>query len=474
MIPQHDLTVQTLLVGGLISVANAVIALYLWNERRKEIFLLFWSLAWTCNALRWGTLYVALYEPVLRSFLSFESAVVHFLVTLGCFDLLPGKRWRRTWMVVLTAIVAVGFTVAGLVFQIPAEMEYARAFTMLGFWAASMLVAFRFERLPGYAIAAVTIAAWAAYVGVALAVLGAGTANHIVIPLFNVPLAFSIIVIAYQRSRRELAESEERRRSAEKELQRQRDELAHAQRVATLGELTASITHELAQPLTAILADARAAVRFSETDPKNGEVKEALLDIAAAAGAAGETIHRLRAMFKKQGGESTLLDVNILLQEVLRLLKNDLLQSHIQVHFLRQENLPPVLGDPVQLRQVMLNVLVNAKEAIAAAEAGPREIQIETRRDERGCVAIDIRDSGVGLPETELQRMFHRFVTSKPQGLGMGLAISRSIVQAHQGRIWASRNAGYGLTLHIRLAAAEALSAEADRGQGRQDEPRSI
>jgi two-component system sensor kinase FixL len=214
-------------------------------------------------------------------------------------------------------------------------------------------------------------------------------------------------------------------------------------------------------------------VRFSETDPKNGEVKEALLDIAAAACNAGETINRLRAMFRKQRGEFTLLDVNILLQEVLRLLRSDLLQSHIQVHFIPENNLPPVLGDVVQLRQVMLNVLVNAKEAIAAAEAGPREIQIETKLADGDRVAIDIRDSGIGLPETELERIFHRFVTTKPQGLGMGLAISQSMIQAHLGQIWASRNADRGLTLHIRLAAAETLSAGQNLGSASLDEPGS-
>jgi two-component system sensor kinase FixL len=122
--------------------------------------------------------------------------------------------------------------------------------------------------------------------------------------------------------------------------------------------------------------------------------------------------------------------------------------------------LPPVLGDAVQLRQVLLNVLVNAEEAMDAAEAGPHEIRIETSRANDGRVAIDVRDSGVGLAETELERMFNHFVTSKPQGLGMGLAISRSIIQAHQGQIWASRNVGRGLTLHIRLAAAETMPPE--------------
>jgi two-component system, LuxR family, sensor kinase FixL len=206
-------------------------------------------------------------------------------------------------------------------------------------------------------------------------------------------------------------------------------------------------------------------VRFIDSGPTNGEATEALHDIASAARNAGEMINRLRAMFRKQGGERELLDVNAMLQDVLRLIKSDLLQSRIEVHFTPGEDLPPVPGDAVQLRQVMLNLLVNAKEAIAAADAGPREIQIETSRIDGDRVAIDIRDSGVGLAEAELEQMFNRFVTSKPHGLGMGLAISRSIVEAHDGQIWASRNADRGLTLHIRLAAAEMIPAESGCGR---------
>jgi C4-dicarboxylate-specific signal transduction histidine kinase len=277
----------------------------------------------------------------------------------------------------------------------------------------------------------------------------------VVVPLFNVPLAFSIIVIAYQRSRRALARSEENRRRAEQELQQQRDELAHAQRVAMLGELSASVAHEIGQPLTAILLNAQAGLRYIENPQASGEVKEALVDIFTSARVASETIDRLRALFRKEHAERAPLDLNVLIDEVLRLLRTDLLQRRIEAHFEPGPSLPQVLGDPVQLRQVMLNLLVNAEEAISAADSRPREIQIQTGRTEAGDVTIDVRDSGAGMPETELERMFTHFVTTKPQGLGMGLAISRSIVEAHDGRIWASRNPELGLTLHVTLPAAE-------------------
>ena len=246
-------------------------------------------------------------------------------------------------------------------------------------------------------------------------------------------------------------ESEQRRRRAEEEAQRQRDELAHALRVTTLGELTASFAHELNQPLTAIAANAQAARRLLIAGRLDPDVKEAIDDLAADAVRAGETVRRLQALFRKQPAGRAPLEVNALIDDVLRLLATDIRRRNIAVHFTRGEGLPAVLGDGVQLRQVLINLLVNAAEAISLAGEGPREIRIETRRRDAGHVAIAIRDSGPGAKESDLERMFEHFVTTKPHGLGMGLAISRSIVEAHGGRIWADRNDERGITLHIHL-----------------------
>ena len=246
-------------------------------------------------------------------------------------------------------------------------------------------------------------------------------------------------------------ESEQRRRRAEVEAQRQRDELAHALRVTTLGELTASFAHELNQPLTAIAANAQAARRLLIAGRLDPDVREAIDDLAADAVRAGETVRRLQALFRKQPAGRAPLDVNALIDDVLHLLATDIRRRNIAVHFARGERLPAVLGDGVQLRQVLINLLVNAAEAIAAAGEGPREIRIETRRRDAGHVAVAIRDSGLGAKESDLERMFEHFVTTKPHGLGMGLAISRSIVEAHGGRIWADRNEERGITLHIHL-----------------------
>lgn len=569
---------HTLLVGGLLNLANSLIALYLWNERRSERFLLFWSLAWMCGAIRWATSYFAAGNPELVPLLSLQSAVLHFLLVLGSYDLLPGKPWKRPLAVGLTAILILSYTLAGIAFGIPAQMEYARFFTVLLVWAACMLWAYRSERLPGYAFAAGTIGVWGTYVGVGLYVLGKDIAAHVVVPLFNVPVMFSIIVVAYQRSRRDLhenertlrkifdtaptpiiiarpprgeleranaaavrnlglppdglagktmsehglimdpaaraeiyaelaagrrvigriveyqrpgdaprtiaihaesifldrgeryifsfydltelrraeravAEAEERRRAAEVALQRERDEMAHAQRVTTLGELAVSLAHEIGQPLTAILANAQAARRLRENNPNDPEVGEAILDIANSAREAGDVIARLRSLFRKGETERALLDVNRLVDDVLRLVRNTLLHDDIHVVLELAGDLPPVQGDAVQLRQVLLNVIMNAREAIAAAAHGRREIHIRTRRTGSGC-ALALSDTGIGLAAAECERIFEHFVTNKPNGVGMGLAISRTIILAHDGRIWATAGADSGLTLNIELPAA--------------------
>jgi len=242
-----------------------------------------------------------------------------------------------------------------------------------------------------------------------------------------------------------------RRRQAEDEAHRQREELAHALRVTTLGELAASLAHEIKQPLTAILLNAQATVRLLDAGEPAGEgVRETLADVAADAQRASEIIRRLRAMFRKEHMAARALSVNELTEDVVGLLQYDLRRKGITMLRTYAPAVPPVPGDPIQIQQVVLNLLVNAGEAIAAAGDGPREIAIATARGP-GVVEIAIGDTGVGVKEAELERIFERFVSTKPDGLGMGLAISRSIVEAHGGRIWATSKAERGLTVHVEL-----------------------
>jgi PAS domain S-box-containing protein len=243
-----------------------------------------------------------------------------------------------------------------------------------------------------------------------------------------------------------------RRRQAEEEAERQREELAHVLRTTTLGELAASLAHEINQPLAAIVANAQATRRLLDTGRASRPgVIETLTDIADDAKRASQVIRRLRALFRKEHVVRRQVDVNELVEDVVGLLRHDAERQRIAVRCAFGRGLERVSGDPIQLQQVLLNVLLNAREAIAMSEEGPREIVIETAGHQPGVVAISIRDTGIGVKDADLEHIFEHFVSSKPDGLGMGLAISRSIVQAHGGRIWATANPDRGLTVDVEL-----------------------
>jgi signal transduction histidine kinase len=278
-------------------------------------------------------------------------------------------------------------------------------------------------------------------------------AGGIAIVVLETALILALLANRAQLRRAHAAarESELRRLDAEREVQRERNELAHALRLTTLGELTASIAHDLGQPLAAILANTEALHRLASAHAlTDSELQEAMADIEMDARRAGEVLSLLRDLFRKESSERARVDVNAIVDDVLRMLRSDLQSKKIWVRFTRAYALPGVLADPVQVRQVILNVIVNAEEAITAAAGSERDIHIESRREGEH-VAITVRDTGIGTAESDLAHMFDRYVTTKPEGLGMGLAISRSIVQAHRGRIWATRNEDRGLTLHIEL-----------------------
>jgi PAS domain S-box-containing protein len=243
-------------------------------------------------------------------------------------------------------------------------------------------------------------------------------------------------------------------RKTEEALARGREDLAHAQRVATLGELAATLAHEMNQPLAAILTNAQAGERLMQRQRLDRrQLAEPLQDIIGDARRAGEVVRRLRALFRKERPDRRPVDLNEAIGEVTGLLRKDLEWKGIALHLDLAQQLPPVLGDMVQLQQVILNVVLNACEAMNGASGGPREMRIETGRDEGQHVTLIFRDSGAGVKEGDLERIFDRFVSTKPDGLGMGLSISRSIIEAHGGRIWATRNEDRGLTIHGELPA---------------------
>jgi len=242
------------------------------------------------------------------------------------------------------------------------------------------------------------------------------------------------------------------RKRAESELQLQREELAHVTRVSMMGELAASLAHELNQPLTAILSNAQAAQRFLTAKPVNlVEVQEILTDIVDDNSRASEIIRRIRALVKKDELSFARLDLSTVTRDVVAVVRSDAILRNVQVQYQAGDDVPPVRGDRIQLQQVVLNLLLNAFDAMKDCHAEERQLLVRVESDGDGVVEISVRDRGIGLTSDKLDRIFEPFFTTKRDGLGMGLSISRSIVDGHGGRLWAENNQGRGATFHVVL-----------------------
>jgi PAS domain S-box-containing protein len=242
------------------------------------------------------------------------------------------------------------------------------------------------------------------------------------------------------------------RKQAEEALDKVQADLAHVTRVTTLGELAASIAHEINQPLTAVVTNANACSHLlAGESPDLAEVREAMVDIAAAGTRASEVIAGIRALLQKAATEKTRLDLNKVIQEVLDLTRSELCTSQISVQTDLPAGHPPVLGDRVQLQQVLLNLIMNGIEAMAASTTWPRRLLIRSQVHDSHNVLVAVRDSGLGLNPQHMDHIFKTFFTTKSGGMGMGLAISRSIIEAHGGQLWAATNPGPGATFHFTL-----------------------
>jgi PAS domain S-box-containing protein len=245
-------------------------------------------------------------------------------------------------------------------------------------------------------------------------------------------------------------------RQAEVSLRRSLDQIAHLNRVAAMGELTAALAHELNQPLAAILSNAQAAGRFlGGESPDLVQVGECLTDIVADDKRAAEVINRLRSLLKKGEYQPSLVDLNEVVSEAMRLVGNDALLRQVSVKFEPLPGLPPVLGDRIQLYQVALNLIMNGLDAVAERSPRDRWVLVRTTEVDGGGVELTVEDSGNGVAASDLARVFEPFFTTKRDGLGMGLSISRSIVQAHGGKIWAENRAGRGAMFHCMLPVAQ-------------------
>jgi signal transduction histidine kinase len=254
--------------------------------------------------------------------------------------------------------------------------------------------------------------------------------------------------LLYERRRRRLAEVVSFRRMAE---------LAHLNRVATAGELSASIAHEVRQPLAAMVAQSSAAQRWlAQPSPNLEEAQAALKKIIVAGGRASQIVENLRSMFRKESGARRPLDINAMVENVLALTSREAHRHGIFVQAAFADvPKPRVLGDLAQLEQVFLNLVMNAIEAMGASTEAPRILELTTAVGDAGEVLITVADTGPDVERDSLEKMFDAFYTTKPQGMGMGLSICRSIVESHGGRLWASRR-DRGLVFYVVLPGPDA------------------
>jgi len=242
------------------------------------------------------------------------------------------------------------------------------------------------------------------------------------------------------------------RQSAEKALKKTEEELARVARVTAMGELTASIAHEVNQPLAAVVTNGNASLRWLGNDPPNfDEARQALRNIVRDGTRASDVIARIRAVLKKSEMAAQRLDLNEIIREIVALTQGEVERRGASIETHLAADLPPVTGDRVRLQQVLLNLVINALDAMKDVADRPRIIEVRTEAPESKSILIAVKDSGAGLGPGAESRLFEAFYTTKPDGLGMGLSISRSIVEEHGGRLWAAPNDGPGATFQFTL-----------------------
>jgi PAS domain S-box-containing protein len=239
---------------------------------------------------------------------------------------------------------------------------------------------------------------------------------------------------------------------AQEQLQQAQAELAYVTRVTTLGEITASIAHEVNQPLAAITTDGQAGLRFLDSDQPNlDETRGCLKRMIADGKRAAEIVQHVRALTKKSMPEPTRLDLNTIIRDGASLLQRELTDQRVVFRPELARALPAVFGDRVQLQQVVINLVINGIQAMATVNDRPRELVIRSSQDEAGRVMVSVHDSGVGIDPSNADRLFDAFFSTKPSGMGMGLSVCHTIIEAHGGRIWASSDRGPGATFLFSL-----------------------
>jgi PAS domain S-box-containing protein len=249
-----------------------------------------------------------------------------------------------------------------------------------------------------------------------------------------------------------ISEDVTQRRLSEEALARARSELAKVARITSLGVLTASIAHEINQPLSGIITNASTCLRMLSADPPNVDgAQETVRRTIRDGNRASNVITRLRTLYSKKEPSPESMDLNEATGEVVALSLSDLQRAGVMVRYELADDLPPVIGDRTQLQQVILNLLRNAADAMGTTDDRPRELLIRTERDEQNHVRLSVQDSGVGFTPQTAEKIFDPFYTTKTDGMGIGLSISRSIIEAHHGRLWASPNDGPGATFSFAI-----------------------
>jgi NO-binding membrane sensor protein with MHYT domain len=416
---------------------------------------------------------LALIMPIPMSYdigLTTLSLVVAILVTSGGFYVISRPSASQFRLVLGGIFMGIGIVTmhyTGMAaMRWHAELTHDRRFVALavliaiGASTAALWLAFRttdlWQRLGaavvmGLAISGMHYTAMRAVIFTAHGPFH-GASGRASLDQINLALAVAgttFVILAFA-----LIASQSEQKRIEEALRQARADLAHVNRVTTMGELTASLAHEVNQPIAAVVANAHACLNWLAGDTPNLEkARTSAMSIVEDGTRAADIISRIRLLFTKASPQRELVDVNEVIREMIALLRSEVTRYSISVRTELEAQLPQVLGDRVQLQQVMMNLIVNGIDAMKDVD-GTRELAIASRRAEHEQLMVCVSDTGVGLPPAQADQIFYAFFTTKPHGTGMGLSISRSIVESHRGRLMVADNSPRGATFQLILPTA--------------------
>ena len=422
----------------------------------------------------WSMHFVAMLAFIMPTRMSYDiglttlSLAVAIFVTGGGFYVIS-RRSASPLRLMLSGI-CMGLGIAAMHYtgmaamRGPAQLSYDRLFVALslviaiGAATASLWLAFR-TTAPGQKLVAAIVMGLAIsgmhYTAMEAAIFtthgpihdAQGNAN-----LDQTNLALAVASVTFVILACALIASLSEQKRAEEALRQAQADLAHVTRVTTLGELTASIAHEVNQPLAALVTNGEVCLRLLRCEvPDLAEVREVLGDMIGNGRRTSEIIQHLRTLTVKAETQKADLDLNEVVADVVPLVRDEMIGKGVTLRMELAPALPAVLGDRVQLQQVIINLLVNAMDAMASVDDWPRELVIRSQRHGPGQVLIAVRDAGVGIDPQSAKGIFEAFYSTKPNGMGMGLSICRSIVESHGGTIWAAPNEGPGATFQFAL-----------------------